>query len=207
MTSSQTTLKKIKIKKIAVILLIIALTSLCTIVTAYPSPKVTPEFANSQHYQNYIIKNQNNLYYKTPPTRETIIDYIFTQSPRLIKSPNSKVYLNLKDHGWFLNREIIAHSRKLTSNEITKYHYPTKFTAQDTITRNLHSLPDNDILIGKTPGTDNQIGVFIDLETHNQLEPELENKFKWISTYNYNRDDSYWYTPSNGWIDTIYEPI
>ena len=151
-------------------------------------------FLTTQHYNEKTTQKNEYTYYITKPDLYTIIDYIFTQSPQLLNNPNSKVYLNLKSHGWFLNREPIAYSKNLQPNEI---HPPHKISINEII-KHKNKLPKQ-LLIAKTPGTDNQIGVFIDLEIINQLEPEISSQFKWISTYNYNRND--------GWIDTIYKPI
>jgi hypothetical protein len=189
--------------------------------------KYSTQFILSQHYKQNITKKQEYLYYKTTPNIETILDYIFTQSPQLINNPNSKIYLNIKGNGRFLNREIIAYSRELTPDEIRWHHYPAEFHTPDEIAQKIKQSPNNEIneltfnlslcmlndfilgneiIIAKTPGTDNQFGVFINIQNLKKLEPELASNFKWISTYNYNKDDSYWFTTCNGWVDTIYEP-
>lgn len=166
----------------------------------------TTKFTNSPHYKEKTTQKNGYAYYKTTADLKTIIDYIVTQTPQLFNNPNSKIYLNTKGNGYFLNREIIAFSRELTPDEISKFHYPYKFHTPNEIATNLHSLPDENIIIAKTPGTDNQFGVFIKTETLKNLEPWIPSYFKWISTYNYNKDDSHWFTPSKGWVDTIYEP-
>jgi hypothetical protein len=177
----------------------------------YPKFKINPifgqntinsystNFLTTQHYNEKTTQKDGYTYYITKPNLSTILDYIFTQSPQLLNNPNSKIYLN---------REPIAYSKNLQPNEIRQ---PYTITIDNIIKYRNHIIPEirlpKQLLIAKTPGTDNQIGVFIDLETLNQLEPEIStHDFKWISTYNYNKDDSHWFTTSNGWIDTIYEP-
>lgn len=180
----------------------------------YPKVRINPIFGQNQinSYSTYFLTTQHYIekttqkdeytYYITKPNLSTILDYIVTQSPQLLNKPNSKIYLNLKDQGLFLNRELIAYSKKLQSNEIKPpYQNPI-----DTIITYKNDLPKK-LLIAKTPGTDNQIGVFIDLETLNQLEPDISSYFKWISTYNCNRDGSRFCESFTGWSDTIYEPI
>jgi hypothetical protein len=161
----------------------------------------TPKFIKSKHYTEKTCQIDDSAYYKTTPNRETILDYIFTQSPQLIDNPNSKIYLNIKNNGYFLNREVIAYSRELTEDEITKYQNTTTIPTLESIETNLQALQNDDIIIQ----TNNEIGVFINIQNFKKLEPRISTNFKWISTYNYNADDSYWFTPSNGWVDTIYE--
>jgi hypothetical protein len=170
-------------------------------------PAYSTQFINSPHYTEKTIQIDGYTYYKTNPDLETILDYIFTQPPQLINNPNSQIYLNIKDNGRFLNREVIAYSRKLTPDEINWYYNTHQLYTQNEIATKLHCsnahLPD-EILIAKTPGTDNQLGVFIKTETLKRLELGLTSNFKWISTYNENKNSGYWF--GNGWLDTIYEP-
>ena len=167
--------------------------------------KYSTQFILSQHYNQYITKKQDTLYYKNTPNITTIIDYIFTQTPQLINNPYSKIYLNIRDNGYLLNREVITYSKELTPDEIIQYQDTISFPTQKSIATNLHSLPNKDILIEKTPENNKQIGVFINTKNLKKLEPKLESQFYWISTYNINKDDSYWFSTSNGWLDTIYE--
>ena len=153
----------------------------------------TPEFLISKNTLKNTIHKTGKFYYTTKPDITTIFNYIFDESNQLINTPESSIYLNLDNHGTFLNREKIAYSRKLDPNDNT-----TPETSKiNTIIKKKNSLPQQ-LLINRTPGTYNPIGVFIDLEKINALENEIKSlDFGWISTYNYKQA---------GWIDTIWGP-
>ena len=187
------------------LLIIIAIITLCPIANATQTNALTialtiepttSNFLNSQHFKEKTTQINGEIHYKTDPNIETILDYIFTQSPYLLNHSANRVYLNIKDNSIFFNREVIAHSRKLTPNETTQYQDTTSFPTKNSIATNLHSLPDNDMLIAKTPENNTSIGVFINIQNLKTLEPKISTNFKWIST-------AKWY---HQWFDTIYEP-
>jgi len=159
-------------------------------------------FTNSSHYNEETIQQDGYTHYKSTPTITTIIDYIFMESPQFDSNPYaySSIFLNIKGNGLILNREEIAYERRLTAVEIEQYKYQEPYT-QNEVNSNLNTLPD-EVIIGKSPGTYTQFGVFIDLKTLKKLAPELENNFKWIST-----SLSISGYPTFEWVDTIYEPL
>jgi hypothetical protein len=153
----------------------------------------TPEFLISKHTRQYTIQKTGKFYYTSKPDITTIFKYIYEQSNQLINTPESSIYLNIDKHGIFMNREKIAYSRKLNPDDNT---IPETSTI-NTIIKKKNSLPQQ-LLIKKTTGTYNPVGVFIDLEKINALENEIKSlDFGWISTYNYKQDR---------WVDTIWGP-
>jgi hypothetical protein len=164
-----------------------------------PMNKTSPQFLNSKHFKEKTTQIDGYTYYISQPDLKTILDYIFTQSPTLLYSSPSKIYINIEDHGFILNREVIAYSRYLKPEQPQA---PTTLSI-DEIIKQKNTLPSQ-LLIAKTSRDDTPFGVYINLDTINQLEPELPAKFKWISTYSQNRkpNDISRYVE---WIDTVYK--
>jgi hypothetical protein len=164
-----------------------------------PMNKTSPQFLNSKHFKEKTTQIDGYTYYISQPDLKTILDYIFTQSPTLLYSSPSKIYINIEDHGSILNREVIAYSRYLKPEQPQE---PTTLSI-DEIIKQKNTLPSQ-LLIAKTSRDDTPFGVYINLDTINQLEPELPAKFKWISTYSQNRkpNDISRYVE---WIDTVYK--
>jgi len=189
------------------ILLLITLACICPIVNATQTipliiEPTTLNFIDSQHFKEKTIQIDGYTHYISQPDLKTIIDYIFTQSPTLLNQHRTQIYLNIKDHGFILNREVIAYSRYLKYIEDEDKEFPiidlnqTPTTLSiDEIIKQKNTLPSQ-LLIAKTTGLDIPIGVYINLNMINQLEPELPSKFKWISTYSNSK---------RLWLNTIYK--
>jgi hypothetical protein len=169
--------------------------------TIYPTNKnmYSPQFLDSQHFKEKTTQIDGYTHYISQPDLKTILDYIFTQSPTLLNSSKSEIYLNIKDHGSILNREVIAYAEYIEPEQPQE---PTTLSI-DEIIKQKNTLPSQ-LLIAKTSRDDTPFGVYINLDTINQLEPELPAKFKWISTYSQNRkpNDISRYVE---WIDTVYK--
>jgi hypothetical protein len=189
------------------LLIALTLTCICPIVNASPTipliiEPTTLNFLDSQHFKEKTTQIDGYTHYISQPDLKTILDYIFTQSPTLLNQHRTQIYLNIEDHGFILNREVIAYSRYLKYIEDEDNEFPIIDLNQapttlsiDEIIKQKNTLPSQ-LLIAKTTGLDIPIGVYINLDTINQLEPELPAKFKWISTYSNSK---------SLWLNTIYK--
>jgi len=160
--------------------------------------RFTVNFLQSQHVKEKTLTYQKTLYYTQKPDLETIIDYILTIQPETYYDLKSTdIILNLDGHGMFSNNEIIAYTKPIDPNLPV---VPIELTPTEII-KNKNWMK-NDMLIKKTQIDDRTIGLFINAETINKLEPEIQSRtFGWICT----KPNKY---PINfqKWLNTIWGP-
>jgi len=164
--------------------------------------KFTASFLQSQHVKEKTIAYKKALYYTQKPDLETIIDYILTLQPEpdfYSYFENTDIVLNLDGHGMFSNNEIIAYTKPIDPNQPV---VPIELTPTEII-KNKNWMK-NGMLIKKIQRTDKTktIGLFINAETINTLEPEIQSRtFGWICTKPHTIP-----IESSIWFNTIWGP-
>ena len=165
------------------------------------SNKYTVNFLQSQHVKEKTIAYQKTLYYTQKPDLETIIDYILNLQPEPHKNLEKiDIILNLDGHGIFSNDEIIAYIIPIDPNLPV---VPIELTPTEII-KNKNWMK-NGMLLKKTQTHDRTIGLFINAETINKLEPEIQSRtFGWISALTETQLSLKWYNTI--WGPTYYKP-
>jgi len=162
--------------------------------------RFTVNFLQSQHVKKRTLTYQKALYYTQKPNLETIIDYILNLQPEThVNLQSTDVILNLDGHEIFSNNEIIAYTTPIDPNLPLAPIGPTSTE----IIKNKNWMK-NYILIKKTQINNKTIGLFINAEKINTLEPEIQSRtFGWICTKPHNKYLQ-WYNTI--WGPTYYKP-